>query len=48
MNQSKKLIQKFKQRIKSDNFWHRKVGRPITKWGEKSNIAIGIFEKSHF
>ena len=33
MNQSTKLIQKLKQREKSDNFCYRKVGRAITKWG---------------
>ena len=40
MNQSTKLIQKFK--IKSDNFYYRKVGRAITKWGaiEKSLILL--------
>ena len=40
MNQSTKLIQKLKQREKSDNFCYHKVGRAITKWGaiEKSPI----------
>ena len=33
MNQSTKLIQKWKKEIKSDNFCYRKYGRVITKWG---------------
>ena len=45
MNQSTKLIQKFKQK---DNFCYRKVGRAKTEWGaieEKYNIAIAILKK---
>ena len=45
MNQSTKLMQK----LKSDNFGYRKVGRAITNWGAiESNIAIAISGKLQF
>ena len=49
MNQSTKLIQKLKQRFKSDNFCYRKYGRAITKWGaiEKSKKIISHFDGSN-
>ena len=49
MNQSTKLIQKMKQKIKSDNFCYRNVGRAITEWGaiEKSPILLSQYWKNY-
>ena len=38
------MYKKWGNEVKSDKFSHRKVGRPITKWGAKYNIAIAIME----
>ena len=50
MNQSTKLIQKFKQRDYEWQLLLSKVGRVITEWGaiEKNLIAIAILEKLLF
>ena len=50
MNQSTKLIQKFKQKDKERQLCYRKVGRAITKWGviEKSQLPILKGNKNHF
>ena len=45
LQNSKKNLNK---EIKSNNFCYHKVGRTITKWGKKSNIAIAILEKLPF
>ena len=45
MNQSKKLIQKLKQRDSERQLCYRKVGRAITKGGaiEKSTILLSQY-----
>ena len=48
MNQSTKLIQKFKQEIKSDNFYYSKIGRAITKWGEIEKSPFSESTKNYF
>ena len=40
MNQSTKHIQNLNKEIKNDNFWYRKVGRAISKWGVIEKITI--------
>ena len=40
MNKGPKQRQQIKQRVKSDNFCSRKVGKAITKWEAKEKSPI--------